>query len=66
LARTDSDAAVVRAIVDLQSAMGGATFPDKPVPARNDLPLMQISLPKKLGGTYPANGPASAPATPQQ
>ena len=66
LARTDSDAAVVRAIVDLQSAMGGATFPNKPVPAKNDPPLMQISLPKKLGGTYPANGPASVPAAPQQ
>ena len=64
LARTDSDAAVVQAIVDLQSAMGGSTFPEKPLPSKNDPPLMQISLPEKINTTYPANGPANAPATP--
>ena len=59
LARTESDAAVVGAIVDLESAMGGSTFPEKPLPPKNDPPLMQISLPDKLTAPRPASHPAA-------
>lgn len=47
LARTQADAEEVRALVDLQSAMGGSTFADKPLPSKTDPPLMVISLPQK-------------------
>ncbi|MBF0514170.1 MAG: TolC family protein, partial [Desulfovibrionaceae bacterium] len=47
LARTGADAEVVRAIVDLQSAMGGSTYADKPLPDANDPPLFQLSPPEK-------------------
>lgn len=45
--RTAAQAAVVRNIVDLESAMGGSTFPQKPLPSKKDPPLMDISLPRK-------------------
>jgi len=65
LARTDADATVVRAIVDLQSAMGGSTFVEKPLPDKNDPPLIDISAPGKLHsalGGLPFAG--KAPASP--
>ena len=61
MARTQADAEVVRAIVDLQSAMGGSTFVEKPLPDTNDPPLIEISWPEKLhsaldGSPRPAPG----------
>jgi multidrug efflux system outer membrane protein len=46
--RQAAEAAVVQSIVDLESAMGGTTFPEKPQPAKDKLPLMMLSVPQKL------------------
>jgi len=54
LARTRADAEVVRAIVDLHSAMGGTTFTDKPEPSKTDPPLFEISWPQKRTAARPA------------
>jgi len=59
-ARTASEAAVVRNIVDLESAMGGSTFVQKPLPSKNDPPLMDISLPGKAVSARP-DGHAPTP-----
>ena len=46
--RQAGEAAVAQSVVDLESAMGGTTFPEKPVPDKKDLPLMMLSIPQKL------------------
>ncbi|WP_243361797.1 efflux transporter outer membrane subunit [Fundidesulfovibrio terrae] len=58
-ARTAAEAAVVRDIVDLESAMGGSTYVQKPLPSKNDPPLMDISLPPRLSAARTGASPAA-------
>ena len=56
--RQAAEASVVGSIIDLESAMGGATFAEKPEPdLKKDPPLMMLSVPQKIDPSL-SNEPA--------